>query len=102
MRVVYKYPLRDDTAVFADWYTVEMPTGAQVLTVQLQRGEPMLWALVDPREKKTVGRRFRLAGTGQPLGEDPKGGVSGAVRYVATFQLLGGEIVLHLFEEVAL
>lgn len=48
MRTVYKYPL-----LILDEQEVELPFGAHILTVDVQRGEPCLWALVESTEHKT-------------------------------------------------
>ena len=79
----FEFAAQDDTLI-------EMPEGAVVLTVAVQFGLPCLWALVDPEAPK-VRRRFRLAGTGHPLG--PEVGA-----YVGSFQLSRGHLVFHLFE----
>jgi hypothetical protein len=73
----------------ADATTLEMPKGAEVLTVQLQRGEPTLWAACDP-EVATETRHFRWVGTGHPF--------DGPALYVGTVQFSGGSLVFHLFE----
>lgn len=85
-RTVYKYPLPT-----ADVLTLDMPQAARLLSVQVQRGVPHLWALVDP-EMPIEQRQFRLAGTGD--------GIDGGVEFVGTVQLLGDALVLHLFEVV--
>lgn len=82
---VWKYPLPIDDEV-----SVEMPEGACPLTVQVQGGRPTLWALVDPDAVPTT-RRFRIAGTGHPIGADV-----GA--HVGTFQLADGGLVFHVFD----
>lgn len=81
---VYKYPLP-----LGDVVEVEMPAGAQILTVQTQHGQPCIWAMVTPDAPPVV-RRFRVAGTGHDLGE------VGA--YLGTFQLLEGAFIGHVFE----
>lgn len=71
-------------------FSVPMPVGAQVLSVQLQHGEAKMWVLVDtawPVEPK----RFAVHGTGHPV--PPNRG-----RFIGTFQLDGGSLVFHLFE----
>jgi|HubBroStandDraft_2_1064218.scaffolds.fasta_scaffold16971_9 hypothetical protein len=83
---VYKYPLRLD-----DEMRVTLHAGARVLTVQEQRGDPYVWALVDPTQPE-VSRRFRLAGTGQDILWQEN------MYYRGTFQLRGGALVFHLFE----
>lgn len=88
MSTIWKYQLRD-----AQIATLNMPKGAQVLSVQVQHGKPMVWALVDP--KADMERRIsHVVGTGWDF--EPAG-----MTYVGTFQVSGGEFVFHLFEQVA-
>jgi hypothetical protein len=79
---------------------LKMPEGATVLAIQTQvdssnpwalNETPVLWALVDP-EAPTEKRRFRAYGTGHSLPES-----SGA--YIGTFQIYGGKLIFHVFEE---
>lgn len=72
-----------------------MPASAEVLTVQLQQGKPVLWALVNPTAPEEA-RRFLIAGTGHDLPP----GVSRR-RYVGTFQIpdpVFGVTVWHVFD----
>jgi hypothetical protein len=87
MQRVYKYPVR-----VADVFSVEIPRGAQLLDVQVQHGEPQLWALVNP-DAAHERRWFRLAGTGHDIREAVKG-------HVGSFQLQAGSLVFHVFEIV--
>lgn len=84
---VWKYgvPVRSEPHAFS------MPLGAEVLTVQVQGGEPCLWVKVRPNGP-SVERRFRWVGTGQDVDEEA------IVGYVGTVQALGGALVWHLFE----
>lgn len=85
---VWKFPLgQEDEEI-----SVQMPDGAQVLTLQMQAGIPCLWALVDPTAK-TVTRHFFIVGTGHELWKDGQ--------YIGTWQVAGGALVWHLFEELA-
>ena len=61
-----------------------------MLCVQMQRGLPCMWCLVDDTAQLEF-RRFRLYSTGHPVEENPG-------RYVGTFQDDPME-VFHLFEE---
>jgi hypothetical protein len=83
---VWKFDLRDDAE-----NAIEMPRGAQVLSVQVQRGQPRLWALVDPTAPK-VRRRFWICGTGTYANTDGLG------TFVDTIQLEGGALVFHVFD----
>ena len=86
-KVIWKYPVP-----VTDLFEVEMPIGAEVITVQMQGGAPYMWALVDSnRELET--RFFRVAGTGNPLPD-----TMDLFGYLGTFQMLGGQLVWHLFE----
>lgn len=69
---------------------IELPLGAEILSAQIQRGSPVLWAKVDPGESKKV-RRLHVAGTGHDLPDD-------LGEFIDTFQLENG-LVFHLFNE---
>lgn len=68
----------------------EMPIGAKLLTIQLQRGNPCLWALIDPLEKKLTSRKIVTYGTGHAI--------ELGLEYVGTYQLLDGALVMHVFD----
>lgn len=75
-----------------DHQTIQMPRGAQLLTVQAQGGDcPSLWAKVNPLLPKDP-RHIRIVGTGHPI--DFQG------TYLGTYQLAGGALVFHVFEIV--
>lgn len=82
MRTIYKY-----TLPVTDIARADMPAGAKVLTVQVQRGEVCIWALVDPSNREET-RRFRIAGTGHPIDDD-------VGSFIGTVQL--GALVFHIF-----
>lgn len=84
--VIWKYPL-DVTGTI----DIPMPRGAVVLDVQAQHNTVVLWALVDPALSLEV-RRFSVYGTGIEIEGDP--GID-----LATVQLFGGSLVLHVFEK---
>lgn len=71
---------------------VMMPEMSIPLTVQVQYDQPMLWALVDT-DKKDVERTFHVFPTGRELQIDF------CFQYISTFQLNGGALVFHVFEE---
>ena len=87
MRQVWKFPV-----TMHDHFSLKMPAGAQLLAVQVQRGDAQLWALCDPETPAEV-RSFRLAGTGHPITEDPA-----RLAYVDSFQMLQETLIFHLFE----
>lgn len=73
----------------AESFGVGMPSGANILTVQVQNGSPYIWAIVDSDAPQTT-RYFCARGTGHPLGD--------VGLYIGTFQVHGGSLVFHLFE----
>jgi hypothetical protein len=86
-RKIFKYPFP-----VSDLVRLQMPEGARILSVQVQRESPCLWALIDP-DAQIVWRNFRVFGTGHPLPPSFVG------EFLGTFQLRGGDLVFHLFAE---
>lgn len=87
MTTIFKYPVE-----VTDVFTMDLPKGAVVLSVQCQGEAPQLWARVDPSAPLEP-RTFRVFGTGHPVADDL------SLEFVGTFQMLGGSLVFHLFEE---
>jgi len=87
-RVVHKYPLPIEAEPF-----IPMPLGAQVLSVQVQRDEPMVWALVDPRQTVMMRHWFWVLNTGTPVDWDP----SEDSRFIGTVQ--NGGFVFHVWDQ---
>lgn len=88
MKVIWKYEI-PNYGVFE----LELPMHAQVLDVQMQGQNPVLWALVntDMPLKKA---RFEVVGAGWP---DLDGGLGyEGFPYIGTFQT-GNGLVFHLF-----
>lgn len=83
MKTIYKYDI-----LIQDSFSIWLPSGAEVLTVQVQAGKPVLWAIVDPAEPLSP-HGFEMRGTGHPLGE--------VGEYIATFQLPDMGLVFHVF-----
>lgn len=85
MRTIHKYQLP-----IVNRSVIEMPVGAQILSVQAQGDIPTIWALVDtksPMEKRV----FYMAGTGHIIPD-------GEYKHLGTIQLLGGNLVYHIFQ----
>ena len=89
MRTIYKYPIFQ---AGTGTETLQLPAGAQILSVQLQQGATQLWALVDPTAPLEL-REIYVAGTGYSLPEGAE-----RWRFVDTFQAGGGTFVFHVFE----
>ncbi len=82
MNTIHKFDCPID-----DTLHIMMPSMAKVLCVQLQNGDPYVWAAVDTNDV-LVKRRFNWRGTGHDI--------SGLHNYVGTVQM--GTLVFHLFE----
>jgi hypothetical protein len=119
MKQIWKYPLEE---TFSE-VTIDMPSGAKVLSFQTQRtiapkplgrpkvgfyhGQkpeprdvetPTIWAEVENDGKLVLEpRRFLIVGTGHSFSE-PEGC---ELAYIGTTQLYEGAILLHLYEVVS-
>ncbi len=82
MKAIWKFPLESRM--------LQMPRGAQILTVQVQNEVTCVWAICD-KEASQVTRRLVVVGTGWEI--EPKG------TYIGSFQLHGGVLVFHVFDE---
>ena len=87
-KTIWKYELET-----TDELRIEMPIGAEILTVQNQMGVPCLWALVNP-EAKTEMRLFRIYGTGHIVNKS----IIVRKNYIGSYQLQGGCLIFHVFE----
>jgi hypothetical protein len=87
VKAIWKFPLQ-----LTNRQTIAMPPSAEVLCVQPQNGRPCLWALVHDIDVPAYDRTFSMYVTGEIWGA-----ITG--EYVGTFQLNGGELVFHIFEE---
>jgi hypothetical protein len=88
MRTIYKYPIE-----VVDEQIVKMPQFSKILTVQLQRNHVCIWAEVETDEP-IVDYELFIFGTGHEIPPYLK------KRYIGTFQLLGGDLVFHLYEKL--
>ena len=84
--VVHKYNLRA-----ADLQQLSMPKHAKILSVQLQRGELVLWAFVDISNEPEL-RTIELITTGNSVYDDYKR------VFIDTVQLHSDNLVYHFFE----
>lgn len=84
--MIWKFPVNPGV------FSCVMPRGAKVLCVAVQRGEPQMWALVDPHADKEA-RSFVCVGTGHELPD-----LSICAHFIGSFQLSGGDLVFHLLE----
>lgn len=83
---IYKYPID-----VLDEQEVLMPHGANILSIQWQRGELMLWALVQPINLRSP-RKIVMLGTGHDFWN------SEDFDYITTIQQNDGDLIWHIFE----
>lgn len=86
-QVIFKYPLAT-----VEEQVIEMPKGAEILSLQVQNNLPTLWAMVDT-EAPLEGRVFISVLTGGAL-KVPREGLS----FLGTAQMNNGAFVVHVFE----
>ncbi len=84
-KTIWKYPASPG----GPW-TQMMPAGAEVLSVQVQRSQVVMWVLVDANRPEEA-REFTAYGTGHPMPDNPG-------KFIGTFQLASGDLIFHLFE----
>ena len=95
MKTIWKYELKTDNQV------LQMPKGAQILTVQIQNEIPCLWVLVNP-EAEHQPRAIEIFGTGHDIEEYTEPEVYKINRkYIGTYQLRGGAFIAHVFERLS-
>jgi len=89
MKKVYKYRL-DVT----DEQFIELPKGAEILSVAEQRDDVVLYVLIDTTVTETEPRTIYVHGTGHNVfGEN--------LRFIGTVKLYEGSLMFHVFEEVS-
>jgi len=101
MITIWKAPLLMMNTEFAagyhaKWkeeYIVEMPLESELLTVQVQKGNPCVWFRVDTEQKQMSLWKFIIVGTGHEI----KIPIT-FTKYVGTFQLYDGAFIGHVFE----
>ncbi len=83
MKSIWKFPIE-----VTDEQSVEMPVGAQPLSVQVQDDQVCIWALVDTEAKKEE-RLVQIFDTGIPITDEGD--------FIGTFQILKGVLAFHTF-----
>lgn len=84
---VWKYPLS-----ITRNQDIILPSDYKILSIQVQSGRPMMWALVDPDARETK-INLKTFGTGHPI----DGSVIYRLTYIDTYQFVDGT-VWHVFE----
>ena len=84
MKVIYKYQIKLS-------YEIELPIGAEIIKVGVQRDCWYLWAIIDSLDIGTELRHFKIIATGEDY-------VPEGLKYIETFFQNNENLVWHLFE----
>lgn len=90
MKTIFKYSIP-----IKDFFSISLPLGSKILTVQIQQNNPYIWVLQDTNYSFSKCKGFRLFGTGHEIDEDKWD----TCNYVGTFQMKDGHEVWYLFVE---
>jgi len=92
MKTIWKFQLSTIDVQF-----INMPIGAEMLSLQIQNNIPCIWCLVD-KSKETEDIMFEIFGTGGSIHYDM--GVER--KYMGTYQneMFGESFTWHLFERI--
>lgn len=95
MKQIWKFKLE-----ITDDQVIDMPESAKILTVQIQDGFPVLWAIVKDGVVPYCQRQriIKTYGTGKTLSERTDTPVFRKRKYIGTYQIKG--FVGHVFEEI--
>lgn len=83
MKTIWKFDLVSSCAI-------QIPEGAEILSVDEQQDIIRMWALVDT-DKPLVTRHFFIYGTGYTLPAEP-------LQFIGTVHLYNGTLVFHIWE----
>ena len=72
--------------------SLDLPKGARILCVQVQREVPHIWAVVDDSIQEYESWLIYIVGTGRPMPRD-----FNKLQYIGTCQLDDGYFVGHVF-----
>lgn len=87
MKTIWKFELKVDGR-----QEIDLPEGAQIMSVQEQHGSLCLWAMCEhgaiPKR-----RTIRIYGTGHAVSDADR------LTFIGTVQMRGGVLVWHVFEQ---
>ncbi len=87
-RVIYKYDLFATSKE-----EIQMPAGAEMLSIQMQFDKLKLWAIVDTNEAHRETKNILIYATGEEVTEDN-------IRFIQTIQMDRGNLIFHIFEKL--
>lgn len=94
-KAIYKYDFGDDVADLID---LNLPTGAEILSVNNQHGRLVLWAVVDTDVETTSSRIFAVYSTGEILHMY----IKNTMKFLGTVLFDDGDTVYHVYEKLYL
>lgn len=89
MKTIWKFELTTEE----ERQIINMPIGAQILTIQIKKDIPYLFALVESKAP-IESRRFIIVNTGTPCKITHE-------KFIGSFPLYRGSVVWHLFEDLS-
>jgi hypothetical protein len=90
---IYKYQLET-----TDTQRLQLPIGAKILSLQVQRGIPCILCLVNETNTEMKIRTFEIYGTGDKIPSDILNET--LYKFIGTYQLQNGSLVFHCFEYI--
>ena len=87
MKRIFKYTLQTK-----DSFELLLPKGLRILKLGMSKGNPCVWALINPNEFIHEIHRFRIFGTGHEISDEE----FARLTYIDTY--FEGSFVWHLFE----
>lgn len=87
MKTIFKQKIKT-----TDSQTIELPKGAEILSLQTQFDDACIWFLCNPKEEEKEVKVLDIFGTGHPITDGYNG------RFLGTYQLQNGHLVFHCFE----
>ncbi|SUE95862.1 Uncharacterised protein [Ectopseudomonas mendocina] len=106
-KVIYKFPINVREVFMMPGYheellisRIQVPQGAEFLSVDNQREDLVSWFKVDPDEKLTESKSFVLLATGATISDEAHEHLEERFRFVKTVLFSGGNFVIHVYKGV--
>ena len=90
MKTIWEYELKGNTEE-----VLNIPVSAEILDIQLQKGKPCIWMLVETENIKED-RFFEIFFTGEVIPYNN----NITRKYIGTYQTKSEDLVFHVFERI--
>ena len=94
-QVVHKFPIPFASLDANNRVVINLPSSAEILSVQMQRDNLCIWSLVDDSRPAIYHRVIEVVGTGHPLSVVREGY---GHHFLGTVQMENGALIFHVFE----